>query len=68
MCQSSRPPHHVRKHADDGDIVSMLIDGYESTRKTFSRKGDQITLTPIERTATRGARFTQAGLRSRESL
>jgi len=32
----------------DGDIVAALIDGFESTLKVYSRKADQITLTPIE--------------------
>jgi SOS-response transcriptional repressor LexA len=32
----------------DGDIVAALIDGHESTLKTYSRHGDEITLTPIE--------------------
>ena len=32
----------------DGDIVAALIDGLESTLKTYSRHGDEITLTPIE--------------------
>ena len=32
----------------DGDIVAVLIDGYESTVKVYSRKEDQITLSPIE--------------------
>lgn len=32
----------------NGDIVAALIDGYESTLKIFSRKGDEITLAPIE--------------------
>lgn len=32
----------------DGDIVAALVDGSESTLKTYSRKGAEITLTPIE--------------------
>jgi repressor LexA len=32
----------------DGDIVAALVDGFESTLKIYSRKGDEITLTPIE--------------------
>ncbi len=32
----------------DGDVVAALIDGTESTLKTYSRQGDEITLTPIE--------------------
>jgi len=32
----------------DGDIVAALIDGNESTLKTYPRQGDEITLTPIE--------------------
>jgi repressor LexA len=32
----------------DGDVVAALVDGAESTLKTYSRKGDEITLTPIE--------------------
>ena len=32
----------------NGDIVAALIDGQESTLKVYSRKGDEITLTPIE--------------------
>jgi SOS-response transcriptional repressor LexA len=32
----------------NGDIVAALIDGQESTLKTYSRQGDEITLTPIE--------------------
>jgi SOS-response transcriptional repressor LexA/DNA-binding Xre family transcriptional regulator len=34
---------------NNGDIVAALIDGSESTLKVFSRTGDEITLTPIER-------------------
>ncbi len=33
----------------DGDIVAALVDDYESTLKVYSRQGDEITLTPIER-------------------
>jgi SOS-response transcriptional repressor LexA len=32
----------------DGDIVAALVDGFESTLKIYSRKGDEILLTPIE--------------------
>jgi SOS-response transcriptional repressor LexA len=32
----------------DGDVVAALVDGTESTLKTYSRQGDEITLTPIE--------------------
>jgi hypothetical protein len=32
----------------DGAIVAALADGLESTLKTYSRHGDEITLTPIE--------------------
>jgi SOS-response transcriptional repressor LexA len=32
----------------DGDVVAALIDGTESTLKTYSRQNDEITLTPIE--------------------
>ena len=32
----------------DGDVVAALVDGAESTLKTYSRQGDEITLTPIE--------------------
>ena len=32
----------------DGDIVAALVNGFESTMKIYSRKGDEITLTPIE--------------------
>jgi repressor LexA len=32
----------------DGDVVAALVDGVESTLKTYSRQGDEITLTPIE--------------------
>jgi repressor LexA len=35
-------------HPRDGDIVAALIDGFESILKIYSRKGDEITLTPIE--------------------
>ena len=35
----------------DGDVVAALIDGMESTLKTYSRQGDEITLTRIETTA-----------------
>jgi SOS-response transcriptional repressor LexA len=31
-----------------GDIVAALIDDHESTLRAYSRKGDEITLTPIE--------------------
>ncbi len=31
-----------------GDVVAALVDGAESTLKTYSRQGDKITLTPIE--------------------
>jgi SOS-response transcriptional repressor LexA len=34
--------------ANDGDVVAALVDGTESTLKIYSRKGDEITLTPIE--------------------
>ena len=32
----------------DGDVVAALIDDSESTQKTYSRRGDEMTLTPIE--------------------
>jgi repressor LexA len=32
----------------DGDVVAALVDGVESTLKTYSRRGDEITLTPLE--------------------
>jgi SOS-response transcriptional repressor LexA len=32
----------------DGDVVAALVDGTESTLKTYSCQGDEITLTPIE--------------------
>jgi SOS-response transcriptional repressor LexA len=32
----------------DGDIGAAVVDSYESTLKVFSRRGDEITLTPIE--------------------
>jgi repressor LexA len=32
----------------DGDVVAALIDGTDSTLKTYSRKDEEITLTPIE--------------------
>jgi SOS-response transcriptional repressor LexA len=32
----------------DGDVVAALIDGSDSTLKTYSRAGDEIALTPIE--------------------
>ncbi|MCL1912237.1 MAG: hypothetical protein FWG13_08530, partial [Leptospirales bacterium] len=31
----------------NGDVVAALIDGSDSTLKTYSRRGDNITLTPI---------------------
>lgn len=36
------------QEAHDGDIVAALVDDYESTLKIYSRRGDEITLTPIE--------------------
>jgi len=35
-------------HPRAGDIVAALVNGFESTMKIYSRKGDEITLTPIE--------------------
>jgi len=35
------------KQLKNGDIVAALIDGRENTLKIYSRKGDEITLTPV---------------------
>jgi len=32
----------------DRDVVAALVHGSGSTLKTYSRRGDEITLTPIE--------------------
>jgi repressor LexA len=32
----------------NGDVVAALMDGYESTLKSYWRNGDDITLIPIE--------------------
>jgi SOS-response transcriptional repressor LexA len=36
------------KQPREGDVVAALVDGIESTLKIYSRKRDDITLTPIE--------------------
>lgn len=36
------------KQPRQGDVVAALVDGIESTLKIYSRKNDEITLTPIE--------------------
>jgi len=33
----------------NGSVIAALIDGRESTLKTYSRQGDEITLTPINK-------------------
>lgn len=32
----------------DGDVVAALVDGIESMLKIYSRRNEDITLTPIE--------------------
>ncbi len=36
------------RERQNGDVVAALIDGSESTLKVYSRRGDEITLSPIE--------------------
>jgi SOS-response transcriptional repressor LexA len=41
----------------NGDTVAALIDGSEATLKVFSRDGDQVVLTPLNRKKHRVQRY-----------